>query len=66
MKVKNLLTLYADVYLHYFICNKEMSKNPNENSETKSSYLPNSMRDFNEIFKKNVSYDNIKHLLQDF
>ena len=31
-----------------------------------SSYLPNSMRDFNEIFKKNMSYDNIKHLLQDF
>ena len=23
-------------------------------------YLPNDLRDFNEIFRKNVSYDNIK------
>ena len=33
----------------------------------KSSNLPSNLRNFNEIFRKNVSYDNIKsHKKQDF
>ena len=42
-----------------------MSNNPKGDKDNrywrrKSSYLPNNLRDFNDIFRKNVSYDKIK------
>ena len=51
---------------HYFFCNKEISKNKktiDENSkyrQRKSSYLLNDGRNLDEIFRKDVTYENIK------
>ena len=50
---------------HEFLCNKEMQKNQelDENRydwKRKSLYLVNDSEDFNDIFKKAVTYDNIK------
>ena len=42
-------------------CSKEMLRNPKNNKE-KSSHLLDDLKNFSEIFVKNVTYDNIiKH-----
>ena len=50
---------------HYLLFNKEVSKNQNidENNyhwRRKSSYLQNDLRNFIDVFRKDVNYDNIK------
>ena len=45
----------------------DIEKNCHIFISSRSSYLPNSMRNLNEIFRKNVSYTNIKsHKMHDF
>ena len=69
LKTKNAdIISYKLVPLVFY--NKESSKNPktwwqlmkiaNIDTERESSYLLNNSRNFNETFRKNVTYDNIK------
>ena len=54
---------------HLYLCNREMQKKKKKNpmkgrksveGRRKSPYLLKDFRNFNEIFRKDVAYDNVK------
>ena len=51
------------MYLHHYLFVTENVTKIDENNlneRRKSSYLPNNFMNFNEFFRKNVAYDNLK------
>ena len=61
-----MLTSSVISWWHYFLCNKEMSKNPKnwwkliKIANIDRNNLLNDLRNFKEIFRKDVSFHNIK------
>ena len=48
------------VVINFFVTRKCQKIQKVDENRRKSFYLPNDLRDFNEIFRKDVTYDNVK------